>query len=390
MVHELRSAPRVMDRTIAGAGLIALDVVINSSHPESVSIYAGGTCGNVLTILSYLGWHARPVACLRGDFAGTEVRRDLQRWGVDTTLLGVEPKSETPIFVERITSRAGRPPRHTFSRRCPVCRTILPGYSSILTTASRLVSDVLERPSVFFFDRLSAGNLALARECADAGAIVVFEPSAVGNPALFVQALDLTHILKYSRERLPASDLFRRSTSSQPMVEVETDGIHGLRYRSTFPASYTSGWRQLGALRVTELRDTAGAGDWCTAGLLHVLGRAGFAGLAQVSDADMREALMFGQALGAWTCRYEGARGGMYTQDLATLDLDVSRILAGRQLAPGASIDLPSEITTTADAVHECVCAALGNDGDIGGRGNEAADGELQRNRVRQAFQAAH
>ncbi len=39
-----------------GAGLIALDLIINADTSSSFRAHAGGTCGNILTILAYLGW----------------------------------------------------------------------------------------------------------------------------------------------------------------------------------------------------------------------------------------------------------------------------------------------------------------------------------------------
>lgn len=41
---------------IAGTGLIALDVVIPNEPRSLPQLWAGGTCGNVLTALAYLGW----------------------------------------------------------------------------------------------------------------------------------------------------------------------------------------------------------------------------------------------------------------------------------------------------------------------------------------------
>ena len=73
----MSSTPKVF-----GAGLIALDVVIGATPEAPVRSYAGGTCGNVLAILAFLGWEAYPIARLNADVASERVRSDLSRWGV--------------------------------------------------------------------------------------------------------------------------------------------------------------------------------------------------------------------------------------------------------------------------------------------------------------------
>ena len=44
--------------------------------------WAGGTCGNVLTALAYLGWRTLPVARLQPGAAADRIRQDLKAWGV--------------------------------------------------------------------------------------------------------------------------------------------------------------------------------------------------------------------------------------------------------------------------------------------------------------------
>lgn len=48
--------------TVVGTGLVALDVVFNEKQDEPIGRWAGGTCGNVLSILSWLGWSAWPIS----------------------------------------------------------------------------------------------------------------------------------------------------------------------------------------------------------------------------------------------------------------------------------------------------------------------------------------
>jgi len=58
--------------TCVGTGLIALDMVFNGDRGESPRFWAGGSCGNVLTILAYLAWHSYPVARFGDDEAAIE------------------------------------------------------------------------------------------------------------------------------------------------------------------------------------------------------------------------------------------------------------------------------------------------------------------------------
>ncbi|MBP3755692.1 MAG: hypothetical protein J6I61_00210, partial [Prevotella sp.] len=42
--------------------LISLDVLIWDGQIVPISYYVGGTCGNVMMILSHMGWDAYPIA----------------------------------------------------------------------------------------------------------------------------------------------------------------------------------------------------------------------------------------------------------------------------------------------------------------------------------------
>src|SRR5262249_5948847 len=91
----------------------------------------------------------------------------------------------------------------------------------------------------------------------------------------------------------------------------------------------------LGAFAV-GVRDAAGSGDWCTAGLLDKLARGGLPGLNRASPEGLREDIRYGQALAAWNCGFAGARGGMYEVGQAEFREQVERILAGSDTEPTA------------------------------------------------------
>lgn len=296
--------------TIAGTGLVALDIVLNSDPARLPRVWAGGTCANVLTILSFFGWVSYPIARLNGDPVSKRVFRDLKRWGVKLDYAGIAPATDAPLVVERLShDDAG----HMFHR-------FLSGYVNYSPVSIDMARTVLERlatPTVFFLDRVSPGALALARGFAAKGALIVFEPSASAEPRHLAEALALCHILKYAHER--SGEVAELAVAAAPLLEIETRGREGLRFRSRIETCRTDDWVMYEAYAVRDFRDGAGAGDWCTAGLIHRLGQEGVTAFRRLSAAHLREALDFGQALGAWTCGSEGARGGMYKSSAAVV-----------------------------------------------------------------------
>ena len=93
---------RFQDRLLIGTGLVALDIVFGPNGGESLGRWAGGTCGNVLTILSCLGWASYPVARLADDEYSQMLRQDLSSWGVHLDYVYQGASGSTPIIVQYI------------------------------------------------------------------------------------------------------------------------------------------------------------------------------------------------------------------------------------------------------------------------------------------------
>jgi fructokinase len=311
---------------IIGTGLIALDIVVGYGS-EAPALAAGGTCGNVLAIMGFMGWRSFPVARLRNDYAAKTIMKDLGRCNVGLDYARCRPGGSTPIVLERVSRDGAGQGQHRFGFRCPQCGARYPGYQAVCASAVRGLIEQIKNPAVFFMDRLSRGALLLAEACAKQGALVVFEPSANCEPRLFREAASVAHVMKYSSAR--ANDLGDLPVKNSLLVEIETSGHEGLRFRSWLPASASKEWRYLGAYDVASVKDTAGCGDWCTAGILRKIGSEGFAGLRKTTDKGLIEALKYGQAAAAWNCGFEGARGGMNHVDLARFDAEMVRIMAG-------------------------------------------------------------
>lgn len=319
-----RAAP-----TAYGTGFVALDVVLDLKAGTEVR-FGGGTCGNVLTILAFLGWRATPIARLSSDSAGVLVREDLKRWGVDLGQIGLEPVAPTPVVIEEIYRNRAGLASHRYVWTCPHCGAYLPQFRAVL--AKSLEDKVtLKTPHVFFFDRVSRGAIDLARRFASEGAVVVFEPSGSSDPRLFKEALRICHILKYSSQRVRAfADLLN---SSKAWLEIETLGEEGLRYRTTLPLCAGRGWHAVPAFEVDNVKDAAGSGDWCTAGILSKLATRGQEGFAVTTADSLESALRYGQALSAWNCRFPAPRGGMYLATRAAMTKAVEKIVSGSDSA---------------------------------------------------------
>jgi fructokinase len=316
----------VPDAVAVGTGRLTLDVIVRDGEPPRSQ--AGGTCGNVLCNLAYLGWQVHPLTDLGDDDPGERFCSDLTRWGVHLDLIRRIPCEQTPVIIHHIRD-TDHGAVHSFSSRCPFCGRKLRYYEPVAADAVRQRLPIVPDAKAFFFDRDSEGALLLARHCRDRGALVVYEPNYAGKESNLDGALAVAHVLKFSRERLP--DLLNRPLDGPGLI-VETLGANGLNYLDRREPS--AQWRTMPAIGVPVVRDAGGAGDWTTAGFLHLAGLDGYAGFQALSPDDLLGALRFGQALGAWNCAFEGARGGVYQMSRERWRQDIERLLAGEVFDP--------------------------------------------------------
>lgn len=334
---------------IFGAGLIALDLVKGPADETPIRSWTGGTCGNVLSILAYLGWDAYPVARLNGDAASDRIRADMRRWGVHLDWAHCRPTSQTPIIVQEIRRGRTGGSKHRFSWTCPRCGQGLPRFRALTVEAIEAVRSAVGEASVFFFDRPSRATLVLAAEAAARGAVVVFEPSSQGNRKYLEEAIEIAHVIKYADDRLDGIPTVM-TAGSAVLLEVQTFGAQGLRYRQRSGEGNCE-WMHLAAVPALRLADSCGAGDWCTAGLIARIGLGGQEALRGLDAEDVRAALRYGQALAAWNCGFEGARGGMYAVAKSAFMDQISCLLDGEGgRVPRESSRVPSGMVGSVQA----------------------------------------
>ncbi len=303
-----------------GGGFVALDVV-HGRLGDFLS--SGGSCGNVMAILGWFGWNAAPAARLGRDAASEFLLREFEEVGVRCDFLLQDDKIDTPIVVQKFVERSDGVRSHRFLLSCPDCGSWLPRFRAMTLKQSDSVLESAFIPKTYFFDRVAPSTLKLASWARQNGALVVFEPQSIGDERAFQKAVELCHILKFSNDRLGhVPDL---PASKSPEIVIETLGEEGLRMR------WKSEWRILPSVESPVFEDAAGSGDWCTAGLIHRIGRNGAAGLSQLRQEELEAGLRFGQGLAAVNCAFEGARGAMMCLSLKDMNKALSTLFASER-----------------------------------------------------------
>lgn len=349
--HKLLFTTPKNASTVVGTGLFALDVVVNIEGGDSPRVWAGGSCGNVLTILSYLGWESYPVVRLGNDSAAKQIKDDLSAFDVKLGFVQCDESILTPIIIEKIGKNSKGVPKHSFFWICPNCGTWLPRYKAPLLSETNKIVEKIPKMNCFYFDRASASALLIAEKARNSGALVVYEPPSIKDSKIERKAIGLSHIVKFAHERNRSFEQHDVLTKT-PSLLVETQGSEGLRYMLCSNRIKHREWKTLPAYEVYGLRDAAGAGDWCTAGIIHLIGQKGSIDFDKLSENSIIEALRFGQALGALNCRFEGARGIMYSITKQAFKKNIMDIMKSQK----TTNPVPETVSGHTKEFLKCVC----------------------------------
>lgn len=281
------------DFRLFASGFATVDVVLG----EPLGIAAGGTAANVALAMSSLGWASEFGGTVGDDPAGGYLHDYLARRGVNATNLVNDPDWTTPVVVQE--EYRGD---HVWRFSCPICGARYAKHRPGPSTAAERIAETLPAPDVYFFDRATLYGIRLAEIWGAAGSTVVFEPAGLGRLPLFRRAAAAADLIKYSSERGPAFEAELHETGA---VLIETLGPAGARYRMPGEKRFSS---VIPAYQVDVVVDSAGAGDWTTAGVLAGLTLDGSIRSALYEEDAVRGAVEYGQQLGARACSWKGVR----------------------------------------------------------------------------------
>ena len=292
--------------SIIGTGFLALDIIVNGSTETPPKLQAGGSFGNVLTILSYLDFQTYPISRLADNKFSDLLLEDITHWNVNTRLIFKDEKASTPVIIHRILKNSHGEPIHRFEFRNPTTGKRLPSYRPFRSDKVSVIENLIPKSDVYYFDRANRGSIELAKIAKDRGAFVFFEPSGYGDPKHFRESVEIADIIKFSNQRL--SNYRKLYPNSNALLEIETKGSQGLSFRLNSDA-----WVDLEPKTIHDIVDTAGAGDWCSAGIIKIISSNG--PLQNQTQGQIEDALQMGQSFGAVNCLFDGARGAMYQLD---------------------------------------------------------------------------
>ena len=310
-IRNTRRAP-----VCIGAGFVAMDIV-EAENGRFAAV--GGSCGNVMALLAWMGRRAVPVARLGLDGPGAFVREEFEEIGVQTCNLTDEMSVQTPVVIQRFVETEDIQRTHRFSLTCPECGKWLPRYRPTTLNHTAQVTAGSSAPKAYNFDQISPASLRLAEWAKQKGAMIVFEPSSIGDEHRFQCAVEICDVLKYSHSRLGhVPDLAKVAS---PRLVIEASEPDGLRVR------WRGRWSKLPAYNVPRFIDAAGSGDWCTAGFIHKIAEGEAKSFKALDKARIDHSFRFGQALAALNCGFEGTRGAMMALTRAQMNKALSAML---------------------------------------------------------------
>ena len=281
---------------VVGTGLVALDLIhVGAQQPLFKEL--GGSCGNVLISLAMLGRSVTPLLRLGTDPVGARLERDLRLAGADTRLVSRHRDVSSPVIAELLDLVSSD---HSFSFTCPQSSQRFGSFEPITLQELEPARPTVASCAIFYADRISETICDAMEAAAAGGAIVHFEPSGVSEPDLFERAVSIAHIFKYSVDRLSPDVVERLRPEAFSIV---TAGSSGLEVRHAGTA------HRCEALAANVVRDTCGAGDMVTLGLLDTIIHDGACDPDSLSIATVLAGVRSGQRLAAENCAYIGARG---------------------------------------------------------------------------------
>lgn len=304
-----------MNKTCLLSGNFALDTIVTRDYPNGfvigkankftetiVTECVGNTCGNVATILPYLGVQTFPIGHFDLSEQGLKIKADLQRYGADvrfvensesggTTLLRCTHKRDKMTGEHTTSFRATSPGSRFPKRRFIRVRDEAPAFIEALDFV----------PDVFFFDAAEAGLRYLASELRQRGTLVYFEPESDADKKKFTKAIEVSDIIKFSHEKVGDLSFVEQYPDK---LFIRTMGAEGLEFNLC-----GKGWVKVASVQNDNVVDWEGAGDWTTSQFIACICERDMLSISQMTTDSVKESLEIACKTASRSVSYLGSKG---------------------------------------------------------------------------------
>jgi len=288
--------------TCLGVGTFPLDNLQEKNGKDVKTIYqhVGGTCGNVMSILAWMGWHTLPAARLDDSETGLLIKADLESYGCDTRFVSNTPDGGTTILdIIHKTGRDGKP-KTAYMAHSPRGGRFVNHRFWTLKQAQALFDSLEEMPDVFFFDRCAPGNILLAQLFHERGVLVYYEPNEPVDRN-FLRAVAASDIVKFSNEKHPDVSFTEGFTDK---LFIQTLNEKGLRFKLR-----AEGWITIPPEHNPHVVDGEGAGDWTTSAFINEMGHHHMLTFDRIHLPNTWHCLQEAQRVASESVSYIGAKG---------------------------------------------------------------------------------
>ena len=302
-------------KTCLLSGNFALDTIVTRTYPNDfilgrrnpfvetvVTECVGNTCGNVATILPYLGVQTFPIGHFDLSEQGLQIKNDLQRYGADIRFVENSENGGTTLL--RCTHKRDKMTgEHTTSFRAtsPGSRYPKRRFIHVSGEAPAFMESLDFVPDVFFFDAAEAGLRYLAGELRKRGTLVYFEPESDADRKKFLKAIDVSDIVKFSHEKV--SDLSFIEQYHNKLF-IRTLGAEGLEFNLC-----GQGWVRVASFPNDNVVDWEGAGDWTTSQFIACLCERDILSVAKMTIDSVKECLEIACETASRSVSYLGSKG---------------------------------------------------------------------------------
>lgn len=301
-------------KCVLGTGNIALDIISQREYPEGfdpakkrnpfkdnlIIEEVGNTCGNVMTMLPYLGVDTYPIGHFDDTEQGLKITESLKHYGANTRFVKNSPQGGTTLM--NCLHKLDEKGRHAMSHRATSPGSRFPKRKLLRKDEVQAFLDQLDfRPDAYFFDAAEAGPRELAAALKAQRVLVYFEPEGDKEKRKFLHGVEVSDIVKFSETKITDLDFVRQYPDK---LFIRTMGSKGMEF-----CLRGMGWKHVAPVPNTNEVDWEGAGDWTTSVILAELCKQNKLDVAQLTEEDVASILHTAATIASRSVSYMTSHG---------------------------------------------------------------------------------